>query len=212
MGAMRKVIAWFGVATLCVLTSNARAANDVLKPYVVLILDTSTSMDEATNSGPTSCGLSDTKINHAVCAINNIVNSYGDMVFALARFFETPGGTATACPNNCTTTGVDCGSCNESSSFAGTPCTGSADCGGGTCATDSNGQKFCGSGCTSGDKQGFQLLTGLVDGGNSSAARFTDGTCDTCNPSTAAGANPEIWGVGTKTWTPLAASLKGDKR
>src|ERR1041385_2395471 len=96
MGAMRKVIAWFGVATLCFLTSSAQAQNDVLKPYVVLILDTSGSMTGATGAGPTSCGKVDNRINHAVCAINSIVNSYGDMVFSLARFREVTAGTVGA--------------------------------------------------------------------------------------------------------------------
>jgi hypothetical protein len=83
MGAMRKVFAWLGVATLFMVMSRADAANDVLKPYVVMILDTSGSMGAATGSGPTSCGKRDTRINHAVCAINSIVNSYGEMVFSL---------------------------------------------------------------------------------------------------------------------------------
>ena len=91
MGVMRKLIAWLGVATLFVLTSSAHAQGEILKPYVVLILDTSGSMTAATGAGPTSCGKADSRINHAVCAINNIVNSYGDMVFGLARFARRVG-------------------------------------------------------------------------------------------------------------------------
>ena len=92
---MRKVLAWLGAATLYVLMSvRADAANDVLKPYVVLILDTSDSMLITTGSGPTSCGKPDNRLNHAVCAINSIVNSYGDMVFALGRYREFTSSTS----------------------------------------------------------------------------------------------------------------------
>src|SRR5512138_2452978 len=115
MGTMRKFLAWLGAATLFVLTSvRADAANDVLKPYVVLILDTSGSMLISTGAGPTSCGKADNRINHAVCAINNIVNSYGDMVFALAKFRETASGTPgdSFCTTGCTTNGPYCADCN----------------------------------------------------------------------------------------------------
>jgi hypothetical protein len=141
MGAMRKVFAWLGAATLYMLVSvRADAANDVLKPYVVLILDTSDSMLIPTGSGPTSCGKVDNRLNHAVCAINNIVQSYGDMVFALGRYRETSSGTfTTSCDANgdqdgnaqatlssspsliappgggdqCNTQGAVCGDCNS---------------------------------------------------------------------------------------------------
>ena len=149
---MRKLLAWFGVTTLCVLTSTASAQNDVLKPYVVLILDTSGSMAGSTGSGPTSCGRSDQRINHAVCAINNIVNSYGDMVFSFARFRETTSGTANmatttdtkACDTDldgdgeeagpCTTHGVNCRQCTTSGTTV--TCTSNNNCSNGdTCNT-----------------------------------------------------------------------------
>src|SRR5688500_11224277 len=96
---MRKLFAWLGVAMLVVVCGSSPAyAGDPLKPYVVLILDTSGSMDAPTGSGPPSCGGTDTRIEHATCAINRIVNSYGDMVFALGRFREQTGGTFT---NSC---------------------------------------------------------------------------------------------------------------
>src|SRR5258708_3326053 len=110
---MRNLLAWLGAATLMVVcTANAEAGvGTVLKPYVTLILDTSGSMNNATNFGAPGCGGhcststntrchttsecpasetcaadADTKLNHARCAINNIANSYGDVVLALARF------------------------------------------------------------------------------------------------------------------------------
>ena len=97
---MRKLCAWLGVATLMVLfaATPARAqANDPLKPYVLLVMDTSGSMDSATGAGPTSCGGNDTRRDHAKCAIRNIVNSFGDMVFALGRFRMAMGGTFPSC-------------------------------------------------------------------------------------------------------------------
>jgi hypothetical protein len=118
MAGMRKFFAWLGAAALVVLSflGSAEAAGPtVLKPYIVLILDVSGSMSNATNSGPPSCAspgggtLPDTKLNHARCAINNIVNTYGDIVFAFARFHETGGGGGggtcgfnAGSPTNCT--------------------------------------------------------------------------------------------------------------
>ena len=105
---MRKLCAWLGVATLAVLASSTPAhAGDPLKPYVVFAFDTSGSMGSSTGSGSPSCGGADTRLNHARCAITRIVDSYGDMVFALGRFRSTMGGTTTAAtfPTGCTLTG-----------------------------------------------------------------------------------------------------------
>ncbi len=118
---MTKVLAWLAVAMLAVLapTSLAHAqASEPLKPYVVFILDTSGSMVPGNNnpgttgSGPTTCGSPDTKLNHAKCAINNIANSYGDMVFALGRFRMSMSGTTTAStfPTGCASDQSACSS------------------------------------------------------------------------------------------------------
>lgn len=90
-----KVRAWLTAVTLLVAVSAASAGNEAAKPYVVLVLDTSESMLIPTGSGSTSCGTPDNRLNHAVCAINDIVQSYTDMVFALGRFRETSSGTGT---------------------------------------------------------------------------------------------------------------------
>src|SRR5262245_12439578 len=96
-----------------------------LKPYVTLILDTSGSMVDTaqgnpTGFGPPTCGAHcsttvgtlcttnsdcpgtetcvppvDNKLDHAKCAIENIANSYGDIVFSLARFRNVTSGTTT---------------------------------------------------------------------------------------------------------------------
>lgn len=290
---MRKLLAWLGVTTLCVLTSTASAQNDVLKPYVVLILDTSGSMATATGSGPTSCGRQDQRINHAVCAINQIVNSYGDMVFSFGRFRETTAGstgnTTVTCDSDgnqngnvsgtvptpgggdvCSTQGPYCGDCDPSRG-ANKWCTANNQCNTGSClntaaetlCTDTldndndgkindgcaalgasentnftvNGVTFngcsnnldddgdgrindgCGAvgvcsvnanfDCTVADRN-FEVLTPLVDGNNAAAAKFTNGTCNTCTTNGAL--DPEIWGVSPYTFTPLSGTLNGSKR
>jgi hypothetical protein len=126
MAVMRKLLAWLGMATLMLLLPSApthAAGATALKPYIVLILDVSGSMLQPTGSGPPTCAgangqlLADTKLNHARCAVQNIVNSYGDIVFAFARFHENAGtsgttgqtcGTNTGAPTNCTLTQDAC--------------------------------------------------------------------------------------------------------
>jgi MYXO-CTERM domain-containing protein len=209
---MRHSLAWLGAAALVVLCVSGQPARaQGLKPYVVLVLDTSGSMDTSTGSGTPSCGGSDTRLNHAKCAINEIASSYGDMVFAFGRFRETVAGTyATSCDANgnldgnpgvtfpvpsggdqCGTQGVYCGNCNTGT---GTPTTGFGS-------------------CTTADRE-FELLTPLIDGNNDLAANWTDFSCATCGvppPGTAPTTSNEIWGVSPYTFTPLAAVLNGAK-
>ncbi len=239
---MRKLFAWLGAAMLFVSMSRAEAANDVLKPYVVMILDTSGSMGAATGSGPTSCGKRDTRINHAVCAINNIVNSYGEMVFALGRFREVTNGAGTAgsqvCDANgdqegnvgrtlpnpsggdiCNTQGPYCGDCDPSTGSA-KACTLNSQCTNNSCVSGFCNVAGTNFGCKNGafgganyNDSAFEVLTPLVDGNNNEAAEYTDGTCNACSVATSAGAiNPEIWGVSQSTFTPLSASLQGAMR
>ncbi len=170
---MRKLFAWLGVATLAVVCSAriaTAAPNDPLKPYITMILDTSGSMDTSTGSGPPSCGGEDTRLDHARCAINKIINSFGDIVFALGRFRQVMGGTTTAAtfPTGCCTAGPGVGA---------------------------NGGCAAGAACTNGDQM-FELLTGLVDGSNAASARWVDLTGDTC---TASGGDPEIWSADSST-------------
>jgi Putative metal-binding motif len=181
---MGKSISWAAtLLLLCLVPLRSAYAGDPLKPYVVLILDTSGSMDSSTNSGPPSCGGSDSKLNHAKCAINQIANSYGDMVLGLARFRETPVGTyGTSCTGDCSMSGINCSACDEAT----------------------------GTGCTSAMSSDnlFELLTPLVDGNNGDTSRWTDFSCQTCGSSL--GSNPEIFETGS--WTPIAGSLKGAQR
>ena len=175
MDDMRKAHAWLGAATLFVLAlfASSAHADDTLKPYVTLILDTSgsmvaTSSNNPTGSGPPSCGGIDTKLDHAKCAINNIVNSYGDMVFSLGRFRSTMSGSTTTgtFPSGCCLTGPAISANNG--------CAAGPSCDSTTTASGSS----------------LQLLTGLVDGGNQAAATFTNFTGNSC---TAGGTDPEIW-------------------
>ena len=154
---MRTFIAWLGAATLLVLSSAPSRASTptALKPYIVLILDTSGSMLQSTGSGPPSCPdasgntLGDTKLNHAKCAIYDIANSYGDMVLGLARFRNVTSGTYPSC------------------------CSGGPD--GATC----NGVSL---GCTDGTDM-FEMLNSVVDGRNSNTSVWVNETQDTCNAS-----------------------------
>ncbi|HEY4056065.1 MAG TPA: MopE-related protein, partial [Kofleriaceae bacterium] len=202
---MKKLCAWLWGATLMLLVcflprvATAQVASDPLKPYVVLVLDTSGSMvsggGSVTGSGPPSCGGIDNRLNHAKCAINNIVNAYGDMVFALGRFRE---GTST-----------------------GTLATTITGNGGTACDPDGNGQNpgTGGQGCKinntvcAATDNAFELLTPLVDGANENAANLTDFQCGTCGvpaPGTAPTSTYEIWGA--EASTPLGGSLRGATR
>ncbi|MGE5186124.1 MAG: MopE-related protein [Acidobacteriota bacterium] len=186
---MRKLLAWLGLATLFLLPSSApvqAAGATVLKPYIVLILDVSGSMQDPTGSGPPTCAgaqgqaLADTKLNHARCAVQNIVNSYGDIVFAYARFHERAGTSSS--------TGQACGT----NATSPTNCTLTQDA------------------CTENSDR-FQLMTALVDGTNANTAAWSDFSCNTCQPSIpfGAGQDPEVWNaLGS---TPLEGALDGAK-
>ena len=127
MDVMRKLLAWLGVATCVTVFAPTAHAEDVLKPYVFMILDTSgsmilTSTGNPTGAGPPTCGGIDNKLDHAKCAINKIVNSYGDMVFGLSRFRATMGGTTTNFPTGCCLAGSSIGA--NGACAAGPNCSG----------------------------------------------------------------------------------------
>jgi hypothetical protein len=104
---MRHSLAGLGAALLVVFGLSGSADAQGLKPYVVFDLDTSGSMGTSTGAGPTTCGTTDTRLNHARCAINRIANGYGDMVFALGRFRMSVTGTySTSCTADCALTGA----------------------------------------------------------------------------------------------------------
>ncbi|HTM22720.1 MAG TPA: hypothetical protein VL172_19490, partial [Kofleriaceae bacterium] len=160
--------------------------SEPLKPYIVLIVDLSGSMTDATGAGPPSCGGQDTKLDHAKCAISNITNAYGDIVLALARFRQD--STDTDCSNGCTITGIDCGNCNEGTAGP----TYDANC----TATMRNADRF-------------QLLVPLEDSTTrrDQILEWNNQICGTCTTDNSA--FPELLSAG---YTPLAGSLTGAKR
>jgi MYXO-CTERM domain-containing protein len=229
MGAMRKLLAWLGAATLFTLVSRAEA-NDVLKPYVVLILDTSGSMLVPTGAGPTSCGRSDNRLNHAVCAINNIVNSYGDMVFAFGRFRETTSGTyVDSCDANgnqegnnptaptfpvpnggdqCSTQGAYCGDCDPSTGEARSCmfCNATTPCPSGyACDTD---RRSCFRSCT----DSMQCMAG-AQCVQTSTGGFCNNRCttgDLCDQATARCVGPGTCTNSTNNFEVLTALVDGN--
>ena len=170
---MRRSVAGLGLAALAVVgmtggPSSAGVPGTTLKPYIVFLLDVSGSMADATNFGPPSCSTSDTKMDHAKCAIQKIANSYGDMVLALARFriHATTSPADNDCSNGCSWAGVSC-NCD--------PTTGS-----GTCFTPT------------GDD--FEVLAPLLDNNQSTLIPWVDFQCTTCAPGSA---NPELFATGS---------------
>jgi hypothetical protein len=78
------------------------------KPWLLAIVDTSTTMGPATvppaltapNLGPNSCGFTQnptTRITHAKCALNRVINATGDAVFGLMQFAQTGCKTGGPC-------------------------------------------------------------------------------------------------------------------
>ena len=133
-----------------------------VKPYIVLSVDVSGSMDGDTGSGPPSCGGPDTRMHHANCAIQNIVSGYGDMVMALGRFRQT--STDNNCGNGCSINAIDCSACDGSGGASCTPAMSSAD--------------------------RFEVLVPLVDNNQADIFRWVDFACGTCGTDLAL--NPEL--------------------
>ena len=117
-------LVWGIVAVVSLAPRLASAQSEPVKPYVVLILDTSGSMDDSgsgavTGFGPPSCpGTIDRKEDHAKCAIYNLANSYGEMVLALGRFraITDPGGTCGGA-GECGTVLAECNSTANGDEF-----------------------------------------------------------------------------------------------
>jgi len=169
---MRRLVARLAVAALLVTVwgvAPARAATpQTVKPYIVLILDVSGSMAQATGYGPPSCSTTDTKMDHAKCAIQKIANSYGEMVMALARF-RVKAGSDNVCNdgNGCST--ATAASCNCD------PNTGT-----GTCFTP-NGDDF-------------EILVPIVANNQPNVLVWTNNVCTTCGPGSG---DPELFAIGS---------------
>ncbi len=138
-----------------------------VKPYIVFILDVSGSMTDPTNFGPPSCSNTDTKMDHAKCAIQKIANSYGDMVLALARFRVTADSSPADndCSNGCSWSGIDCSACDTTT----------------------------GTGCPAANGDQFELLSPLLDNSQALLIPWVDFVCTTCAPGST---NPELFATG----------------
>ncbi len=175
--------------SLCLLAGgkSVRAqTSEPLKPYIVLIVDVSGSMGDATGSGPPSCGGQDTRLDHAKCAITNISNAYGDIVLALARFRQTSSDTN--CGDGCAITGIDCDACVE-----------------GTAGPSYSAA--CTNTMRSEDR--FELLVPLEDTTvrRDQIVEWNNQICGTCTDDNSLAT--ELLSAG---YTPLAGSLSGAKR
>ena len=156
MGGMQRLR--LGVLAVCVVwaavSGRAEAqTGEPVKPYILFIADTSTSMEGATGFGSPSCANGDTRINHLKCALANIVNGYGDMIMALGRFRQR--SSRNDCSRECGMRGIDCQDCYE------------------------NGN--CSALHTSGDR--FEVLVPLVERNQGELLDWVNFTCGTCDPS-----------------------------
>mgnify|MGYP000035120966 FL=1 len=89
--------------------------SEAIKPFVLVIFDVSGSMGASTGQGSSSCGAADTRIDHAKCAIQQVVDAHSDIQFGMGRFRTTPNGASDCflCEQN---TAIDCSACNEGNS------------------------------------------------------------------------------------------------
>lgn len=60
-----------------------------VKPYILFVVDVSGSMDGNVSGPPDSCSGGTERIDHARCALQQIVNAYGDATIALGKFRQT---------------------------------------------------------------------------------------------------------------------------
>ena len=99
----------FAAGLLCLTTflGESKAQEEQIKPYVLVIFDISGSMDASTGQGPSSCGGEDTRIDHAKCAVQQVVDAYADIQFGMGRF--RAGGNCTTCVDD---DAIDCSACS----------------------------------------------------------------------------------------------------
>lgn len=175
----------FGLIGLVGFCSPEAQAQEQIKPYVLVIFDISGSMSGATGNGPSSCGGADTRIDHAKCAIQQVVDAHADIQFGMGRFRSTPNASdnCAACEGN---TAINCSSCNGSP--AGT-CTATMD---------------------SPDR--FQLLVPFVEDANDAINEWVNFNCGTSGCSLDPADSPELRLPGGSSWTPLGGALRGAQR
>jgi hypothetical protein len=97
---MTNYIRWLAqtaiISTTLISAGTSRAQEVQVKPWFLIIADTSTSMTETgTINKDNSCGFTNlrTKLSHAKCAINRLVNGVGDATFGLMQFYQNASCT-----------------------------------------------------------------------------------------------------------------------
>ena len=66
------------VALFCVLCAPAGASAQQVKPYFLVVFDTSGSMGEATTGAPSCPGYASTKMDTAKCVLHKLLSATGD--------------------------------------------------------------------------------------------------------------------------------------
>jgi len=167
---------------------------------MMVIVDTSGSMDASTGSGKNSCGRTKSRLSDAKCVLTDIVNSYGNVVFGLERFKENTSGTPsfgptgcgtrdcqTTCPESCNACTVNTLICNTCDPTAATPAAGNCP-------------------PIGGDASQGEILAPIVDHQQDQLLKWIDYSVNGCG-STAT--DPEL---SADTWTPIGGSLRGARR
>ncbi|MBI4509808.1 MAG: hypothetical protein HY698_09225 [Deltaproteobacteria bacterium] len=172
--------------------------SEVVKPYFMVIVDTSGSMAAYTSgsSGDTnSCGKERTRMSDAKCVLGNMVNSYGEAVFGLTRYYEDCEGTCSVARDDClavcgtSTCPATCNTCS---------------CSALNCSTcKSNGTGCPAIGATA---DAAQVLVPIREDNQADILKWIDYKCSSCDIN---GANSEIEANG---YTPLAGSLRSARR
>jgi hypothetical protein len=141
------------LAASLLLASAGRApaqTSEQIKPYLLLVLDISGSMDDPAAT-VSSCTGDDAKFDHAKCAIQQMVDSHGDIIFGLSRFRRATSGSCNGCGGG----GMDCSNCNESN-------------GSGCADTDTL-------------TNAFELLVPVMEESAASVRPWVDFTCGSCS-------------------------------
>lgn len=170
------LMAWSLVGTPAVASAQATQ----VKPYFMLILDTSGSMSN-NNRDPNSvngCGYPTSAMNNAKCAITQVVNSSGDAAFGLISFDQP---------------------CDSS----GSPDIGIQCCEAGADATlTSNDNDTCGIGLIDATIDSAVIRVPISDENENELLSWVDNECASACSGDSGG---ELWGLGG---TPLEGSLK----
>ncbi len=180
--------------------AGPKCQDNSIKPYMMVIVDTSGSMDAPTGAGLNSCGHVQGRLSDAKCVLSNIVNSYGDVVFGLERFKEVTSGVPSAAPAGCGTHACQtscpdsCNACTVSTLFCGNCDPSAATAAAGNCPP------------TGGDADEGEVLTEIVDHQQDQILKWINYSVNGCG---ALATDPEL---SADTWTPIAGSLRTARR